>query len=93
MRQIKEEAHLAFQRISKTLREAGADFRTVIEMTTYHVGISDSIYSFIKVKAQYFMGPYTEAEKFRHILNPELRSLKHISTVTCVTPLKRARTP
>ena len=68
-------------------------FLTAIEMTTYYVGISDSIYSFTKVKAQYFMGPYSEAEKFRNSLNPELRSLEHISTVTWATPLKRARTP
>lgn len=48
---------------------------------------------FIKVKAQYFMGPYTEAEKFRNALNPELRSLEQMSTVTWATPLKCARTP
>ncbi len=49
---------LAFQRGAAVLQEAGIDFSSVVEMTSYHVGIQDHIDVFRRVRAEFVREPF-----------------------------------
>ncbi len=50
---IEEQTHIAFQRIKKSLDEAGIGFESLVDLTSYHVGLGERLEKFMKVKSQY----------------------------------------
>lgn len=48
----------AFEALGEVLAEAGAGFADIIELTSYHVGISLHMAAFMKVKDRYLREPY-----------------------------------
>ena len=48
----------AFEQIAELLKEAGAGFEDITEITTYHVDLSKHIGAFVKVKDQFVKEPY-----------------------------------
>ena len=48
----------AFETLSSVLKEAGASFADVVEMTTFHVGLQQNLGKFMKVKDRYVSKPY-----------------------------------
>jgi enamine deaminase RidA (YjgF/YER057c/UK114 family) len=48
----------AFGKIETVLREAGLTFRSVVEMTTYHVGLRDHFDLFNSIRLEYVDEPY-----------------------------------
>jgi len=48
----------AFEKVGSVLREAGLDFGSLVEMTTYHVGLRDHLELFKRVRADYVKEPY-----------------------------------
>lgn len=48
----------AFEKIGLVLREANLTFNSIVEMTTYHVGLRDHFDLFDKVRLGYFDAPY-----------------------------------
>jgi len=48
----------AFEFLQKNLFQAGLDFKNVVEMTTYHVGLRKHLETFIKVKDEFISEPY-----------------------------------
>jgi enamine deaminase RidA (YjgF/YER057c/UK114 family) len=48
----------AFQRVEAVLQEAGLGFEHMVEMTSYHVGISDHIDVFRAIRSEYVCDPY-----------------------------------
>jgi enamine deaminase RidA (YjgF/YER057c/UK114 family) len=55
---VEEQFNLAFDGVATILKEAGASWADVVEMTTYHVGLGEHIGSFVKVKNQHVAEPY-----------------------------------
>ena len=53
-----EQFEAAFRGVERVLGEAGAGFRDVVEMTTYHVGLNEHMAKFMKVKDGYIVQPY-----------------------------------
>jgi enamine deaminase RidA (YjgF/YER057c/UK114 family) len=49
---------VAFETLRAILREAGADLSDVVEITSYHVGISTHMNTFMRVWARYLAEPY-----------------------------------
>ena len=49
---------VAFETLAGILREAGADLSDVVEITSYHVGISAHMEAFMRVWARYLKEPY-----------------------------------
>lgn len=49
---------VAFETLRAILREGGADLSDVVEITSYHVGISAHMEVFMKVWARYLKEPY-----------------------------------
>lgn len=49
---------VAFETLDAILREAGADLSHVVEITSYHVGISAHMEAFMRVWARYIEEPY-----------------------------------
>ncbi|MEM9224652.1 MAG: Rid family hydrolase [Pseudomonadota bacterium] len=47
-----------FRKTEMVLREAGAAFASVVEMTTYHVGLRDTFDLFDAIRTQYLAPPY-----------------------------------
>lgn len=47
-----------FETMARTLRSAGADFGNVVELTSYHVDISEHFAVFAAVKDRYLKTPY-----------------------------------
>ena len=47
-----------FEFLQKNLFQAGLDFKNVVEMTTYHVGLRKYLETFIKVKDEFISEPY-----------------------------------
>lgn len=47
-----------FDKIGTVLREAGLTFRSVVEMTSYHVGLRDHFDLFDSVRLEYLEEPY-----------------------------------
>lgn len=48
----------AFEKIGSILREAGLTFRSVVEMTSYHVGLREHFDLFDSVRLAYLEEPY-----------------------------------
>jgi enamine deaminase RidA (YjgF/YER057c/UK114 family) len=48
----------AFENVKRVLAAAKLDFRDVVEMTTFHVGLRDHLGTFLKVKDRYLEAPY-----------------------------------
>ncbi len=48
----------AFESLGEVLKEAGATFADIIEMTTFHVGLRDHLRTFAKVTDRYIAPPY-----------------------------------
>ncbi len=48
----------AFDKIATTLQAAGLSFRSVVEMTTYHVGLRDHFDLFNAIRLDYVADPY-----------------------------------
>lgn len=48
----------AFEKIGSVLREAGLTFRSLVEMTTYHVGLRDHFELFNSIRLDYVEEPY-----------------------------------
>ena len=48
----------AFEHISELLKEAGATFQDITEITTFHVDMSKHLGAFMKVKDQFVKEPY-----------------------------------
>ena len=48
----------AFENAKRVLAAAKLDFRDVVEMTTFHVGLRDHLGTFMKVKDRYLAAPY-----------------------------------
>lgn len=47
-----------FNKINAVLDEAGCDFNSVVEMTSYHVGLRDHFELFDTVRVEYCYDPY-----------------------------------
>ncbi len=48
----------AFEKIGYVLRDANLSFGSIVEMTTYHVGLRDHLDVFKSVRAEYVKEPY-----------------------------------
>lgn len=48
----------AFENIGGVLREAGLTFRSLVEMTSYHVGLRDHFDLFDSIRLDYVEEPY-----------------------------------
>jgi enamine deaminase RidA (YjgF/YER057c/UK114 family) len=48
----------AFESLGEVLKEAGAGFADVVEITTFHVGLQKNLTTFAKVKDKYLREPY-----------------------------------
>ena len=48
----------AFDKIVAVLAEAGLDFSSVVEMTSYHIGLRDHFDSFNSVRSAYVTAPF-----------------------------------
>jgi enamine deaminase RidA (YjgF/YER057c/UK114 family) len=48
----------AFENVKSVLAAAKVDFRDVVELTTFHVGLLQHIGTFMKVKDRYLAAPY-----------------------------------
>jgi len=48
----------AFENVKSVLAAAKTDFRDVVEMTTFHVGLREHLGTFVKVKDRYLEAPY-----------------------------------
>jgi enamine deaminase RidA (YjgF/YER057c/UK114 family) len=53
-----EQIRDAFTKIDRVLDEAGLDWRNLVEMTSYHVGIQDHLDLFRQVRDEYIREPY-----------------------------------
>ena len=49
---------VAFETLAGILREAGAQLSDIVEITSYHVGISAHMEAFMRVWARYLKEPY-----------------------------------
>jgi enamine deaminase RidA (YjgF/YER057c/UK114 family) len=50
---LEEQFRQAFEKIGAVLREAGLDFGSVVEMTSYHIGLRDHFDRFGEVRSEY----------------------------------------
>ena len=48
----------AFEKIGSVLQEAGLDFSSIIEMTSYHVGMRDHFEVFNAIRSEYVSEPF-----------------------------------
>jgi enamine deaminase RidA (YjgF/YER057c/UK114 family) len=55
---IQEQFRQAFKNVETALIEAGLDFSSVVELTSYHVGLRDHFAEFITVKDEFIKEPY-----------------------------------
>jgi enamine deaminase RidA (YjgF/YER057c/UK114 family) len=55
---LEEQFQQAFEKIGAVLREAGLDFDSIVEMTTYHVGLRDHFDRFCAVRSDYVSDPF-----------------------------------
>jgi len=58
VRDPKAQFAVAFETLRDILREGGADLGDIVEITSYHVGISAHMEAFMKVWAHYLKEPY-----------------------------------
>jgi enamine deaminase RidA (YjgF/YER057c/UK114 family) len=55
---ISEQFRNAFEKIGAVLREAGLGFESIVDMTSYHVGLREHFDAFCAVRAEYVTEPY-----------------------------------
>ena len=55
---IEEQFRQAFEKIGAILREAGLGFDSIVEMTSYHVGLRDHFDRFCAIRAAYVSEPF-----------------------------------
>lgn len=55
---LEDQFRQAFEKIGAVLREAGLGFDSIVEMTTYHVGLRDHFDRFCAVRAAYVSAPF-----------------------------------
>jgi enamine deaminase RidA (YjgF/YER057c/UK114 family) len=48
----------AFEKIGSVLRAGGLTFRSIVEMTTYHIGLRDHFDLFDAIRLEYLSEPY-----------------------------------
>ena len=48
----------AFEKIGFVLRDVGLDFTSLVEMTTYHIGLAEHLETFKAVRGEYVCEPY-----------------------------------
>jgi enamine deaminase RidA (YjgF/YER057c/UK114 family) len=48
----------AFEKIGSVLQEGGLTFRSIVEMTTYHVGLREHFDLFDRIRLEYLDEPY-----------------------------------
>jgi len=48
----------AFEKIAYVLREAQLDFKALVEMTSYHIGLRNHLDLFKSIRAEYIVEPY-----------------------------------
>lgn len=48
----------AWEEIGKTLAAAGSSYEDIVELTSYHVGMRETIQTFMQVKDEYVKEPY-----------------------------------
>ena len=53
-----EQYRLAFQNVEAVLLEAGGDLSSVVELTSYHIGMREHLRDFIAVKDELIKEPY-----------------------------------
>lgn len=49
---------IAFDTVSEVLTASGLDWRSVVDMTSYHVGLRDHLEDFKAIRAEYVHEPY-----------------------------------
>ena len=47
-----------FENLKEVLSAAGGDFASIVELTTFHVGLNEHVVAFMKVKDRYIAEPY-----------------------------------
>ena len=55
---LEEQFRQAFEKIGAVLREGNLDFGSIVEMTSYHVGLRDHFDLFNKVRSEYVCDPF-----------------------------------
>lgn len=57
-RNIEDQFRHAFDKIGAVLKEAGLGFDSIVEMTTYHVGLREHFDRFCAVRSEYVSDPF-----------------------------------
>ena len=55
---VEMQIHSAFEKIGKTLNEAGLSYDAIVEMTSYHVGLRSHFDLFNSIRSTYVKKPY-----------------------------------
>lgn len=55
---LEDQFRQAFEKIGAVLREAGLGFDSIVEMTSYHVGLREHFDRFCAVRSEYVSDPY-----------------------------------
>lgn len=55
---LEEEFRSAWQEIGRTLEAAGVGYGDIVELTSYHVGMRETIQAFMQVKDEFIKEPY-----------------------------------
>lgn len=55
---LKEQFRRAFEKIGSVLKEAGLTYDSIVEMTTYHVGLRDHFNTFNEIRSEYVSDPF-----------------------------------
>ncbi|MFC3058592.1 RidA family protein [Paenirhodobacter populi] len=55
---LEDQFRQAFDKIVAVLREAGLEFDSVVEMTTYHIGLREHFGRFCAIRSEYVSDPY-----------------------------------
>ena len=55
---LEDQFRQAFEKVGAVLREAGLGFDSIVEMTSYHVGLREHFDRFCAVRSEYVSDPY-----------------------------------
>jgi len=55
---LEDQFRQAFEKIGAVLREAGVGFDSIVEMTSYHVGLRDHFDIFCAIRSEYVSDPF-----------------------------------
>lgn len=55
---VDDQIRQAFEKIGAVLREAGLQFGSIVEMTSYHVGLRDHFDTFCTIRSEYVWEPF-----------------------------------